>query len=73
MHGSIYTCKTPSPNTHTLLVQALEEFRHKNYNESAALCTRSRGTSLYSIAIGVCLALGYGILVGAGLSLNWYD
>ena len=54
-------------------LQAQVEFRHKHYNESAALCTRSRGTSLYAIAIGVCLSLGYGILVGAGLSLNWYD
>ncbi|CAI8012675.1 hypothetical protein GBAR_LOCUS8120 [Geodia barretti] len=54
-------------------IQARTEFYHKRYNESAALCTRARGTSCYAIAIGVSLALGYGILVGAGLSLNWYD
>lgn len=54
-------------------VQAQIEFGHKNYNEAAALCTRARGTAIYSIAIGVCLSLAYGILVGAGLSLEWYD
>lgn len=53
-------------------MQAQTEFGHKNYTEAAALCTRARGTAIYSIAIGICLGLGYGILVGAGLSLEWY-
>lgn len=54
-------------------VQAQIEFKHKHYNESAALCTRSRGTSLYTIAIGISLALAYGILVGGGITQEWYN
>ena len=49
------------------------EYQHQRYNEAEALSSRARGTSLYTIAIGVSLALGYGILVGAGLNLNWYE
>ncbi|CAI8012674.1 hypothetical protein GBAR_LOCUS8120 [Geodia barretti] len=66
-------CHSSFSLTITSCAQARTEFYHKRYNESAALCTRARGTSCYAIAIGVSLALGYGILVGAGLSLNWYD
>ena len=72
LHPLIHTHTHTHTHAPTHIPQAKYEYNKGNYNESDALCTRSRGTALYSIAIGIGLGLGYGVLVGAGLNLGWY-
>jgi len=54
------------------LIQARLAYNKGRYLESEALCTRARGTAIYSMAIGVGLLVIMGLLLGLGDRFNWY-
>ncbi|XP_064382143.1 uncharacterized protein LOC135331046 [Halichondria panicea] len=53
-------------------VEARVKYNQGRFLESEALCTRARGTAIYSMAIGVGLLVIMGLLLGLGARFNWY-
>lgn len=53
-------------------VQARLAYNSGRFLESEALCTRSRGTAIYSMAIGIGLLVIMGLLLGLGARFDWY-
>ena len=48
----------------SLSFQAKTVYKGGRYSESELYCTRARGTACFAIAIGIGLAVGYGVLLG---------
>lgn len=53
-------------------IEARVAYNKGRFIESEALCERSRGTAIYSIAIGVGLIVIMGLLLGLGDYFDWY-